>query len=133
MASLRRTRDGEGEVGARVEAIAWNEDGTFKEIIGHKPTIGCSLLVGSVTARSYSSRDYWLTTPITEILEEESNDEYYYCKFKTENSDYEFWSGNVPTSKFSWWKDPEDEIKDKNNSDDNSDWWDIDRGPGLNY
>jgi len=112
MASLRRTRDGEGEVGARVEAIAWNEDGTFKEIIGHKPTIGCSLLVGSVTARSYSSRDYWLTTPITEILEEESNDEYYYCKFKTENSDYEFWSGNVPTSKFSWWKDSEE---DKNN------------------
>ena len=88
MAKLIRISDGKGDVGSRVEAIRWNKDRTFKEIVGNKPVIGCSLLVGGVTARSYSSQDYWLTTVITEILEEKDN----YIKFKTENSIYEFWS-----------------------------------------
>lgn len=116
MASLRRIRDGEGEVGARSEAIAWTEDGKFKEVVGSRPAVGCSMLVGSVTARSYANRDYWLTTPVLEILEEEETDEYYYCKFRTENSDYEFWqnsyefwAGNVPKEKFDWRKDDPDE------------------------
>jgi hypothetical protein len=86
--------DGREEVkeqGQRVEAIAWNEDRTFKEVIGSVPVIGCSILVGSVTARSYSAQDYWLTTVVTEILEEEKNEEgkYLRVKFKTENSIYE--------------------------------------------
>jgi len=98
MATLRRIPDGRGDSGARVEAIAWNEDGTFKEIVANKPTIGCSLLVGSVTARSYSRQDWWMTTVITEILEEEERtgeEDGYYCKFRTENSVYEFFSGNT--------------------------------------
>jgi hypothetical protein len=98
MPTLRRIRDGRGDSGARVEAIAWNEDGSFKEIVGHRPMVGYSLLVGSVTARSYSSQDFWLTTPITEILEEEERtgeEDGYYCKFKTGNSEYEFFAGNV--------------------------------------
>ena len=70
------------EQGARVDAIAWNEDRTFKEIVAHVPTIGCSLLVGSVTARTYSDQDYWLTTKVTEIVEESTVS----VKFKTENS-----------------------------------------------
>lgn len=73
------------EQGARVDAIAWNEDRTFKEIVAHVPTIGCSLLVGSVTARTYSDQDYWLTTKVTEIVEESTVS----VKFKTENSIYE--------------------------------------------
>lgn len=73
------------EQGARVEAIAWNEDRTFKEIVARVPTVGCSLLVGSVTARSYSDQDYWLTTVVTEILEKSELG----YKFKTENSIYE--------------------------------------------
>jgi hypothetical protein len=86
--------DGREEVkeqGQRVEAIAWNEDRTFKEVIGSVPVIGCSILVGSVTARSYSAQDYWLTTVVTEILEEEKDKEgkYLRVKFKTENSIYE--------------------------------------------
>ena len=85
MATLRRTHDGAGDGGARVEAIRWNEDGTFKEIAGHRPIVGCSLLVGSVTARSYSNQDYWLTTKVTEILEERED----YVRFKTGNSEYE--------------------------------------------
>jgi hypothetical protein len=102
MPSLRRVHDGEGDVGSRVEAIKWNTDGTLKEVVGNRPTVGCSLLVGSVTARSYSKNDYWLTTVITEILEEDESDEYYYCRFQTENSEYEFWSGNVPEDKLSF-------------------------------
>jgi len=70
--------------GARVDAIEWNEDGTFKEIIGHEPMVGCSLLVGSVTARSYGDQDYWLTTLITEIVEKTED----YWIFKTQNSTY---------------------------------------------
>jgi len=79
------------EQGQRIEAIAWNEDRSFKEIVDSKPVVGCSLLVGSVTARSYSSQDYWLTTKITEILEEKKDEDGFYesIRFKTENSVYE--------------------------------------------
>jgi hypothetical protein len=70
--------------GSRVEAIEWNEDKTFKEVKGNKPMVGCSLLVGSVTARSYSTQDYWLTTLVTEIIEETNE----HIMFKTENSTY---------------------------------------------
>jgi len=88
MARLRRVSDGAGDMGARSEAIAWNEDRTFKEIVGRRPVVGCSMLVGSVTARTYQHQDYWLTTVVTEILEERED----YVKFKTENSEYEWWS-----------------------------------------
>ena len=79
------------ESGQRIEAIAWNEDGTFKEVVDHQPVVGCSVLVGSVTARSYSSQDYWLTTKVTEILEEVRDERGLLEKvrFKTENSEYE--------------------------------------------
>jgi len=70
--------------GARREAIRWNEDGTFKEIAGNKPIIGCSMLVGSVTARSYANQDYWLTTPVTKIVKTTKK----YIIFETENSTY---------------------------------------------
>lgn len=99
MAHLRRTRDGVGDSGARSEAIAWHEDGKFKEVVGRSPVIGCSMLVGSITARTYSGQDYWLTTPVTEILEEIENEETHYVRFKTGNSEYEWWVGLHPTEK----------------------------------
>lgn len=79
------------ESGNRIDAISWNEDGTFKEIADHKPVVGCSLLFGSVTARSYSNQDYWLTTKVTEIVEERKNEQglLEFVRFKTENSVYE--------------------------------------------
>ena len=86
MASLRRLSDGVTEHGSRSEAILWNTDGTFKEVVSNRPTIGCSMLVGSMTARSYLAQDYWLTTVVTEILEDTKD----YVKFKTENSIYEW-------------------------------------------
>jgi hypothetical protein len=72
------------ESGARVDAIGWDEGGNFKEVKGHEPIVGCSLLVGSVTARTYGNQDYWLTTTITEILEKTEE----YWLFKTQNSTY---------------------------------------------
>lgn len=92
MAKLIRESDGEGESGARSEAIQWNEDGTFDKVISNRPVVGCSMLVGSVTARSYSNRDWWLTTKVTEILEEKEEDGALYVRFKTGNSIYGFWS-----------------------------------------
>jgi hypothetical protein len=86
MATLRRISDGAGDSGARSEAIKWKEDGTIDSVVSNRPTLGCSMLVGSVTARSYSDQDYWLTTPVTEILEESDD----YVKFKTGNSIYEW-------------------------------------------
>jgi hypothetical protein len=88
MARLRRTSDGAGDVGGMSDAIAWNKDRTFKEIVGHRPMVGCSMMVGSVIARSYQHQDYWLTTVITEILEDKGD----YVRFKTENSEYEWWA-----------------------------------------
>jgi hypothetical protein len=85
--------DGRKEVkesGSRIDAIAWNEDGSFKEVAGHSPIVGCSMLVGSITARSYSNRDYWLTSKVTEVLEEKRDEAglFYYIRFRTENSEY---------------------------------------------
>jgi hypothetical protein len=94
--NLRRTRDGEGEVGGSSEAIAWTPEGTFKEVVGHVPVVGCSMKVGSITAGTYSKRDWWMTTVITEILEEIKNDYVHYIRFKTENSEYEWWNGTYP-------------------------------------
>ena len=93
---LRRTRDGAGETGGRSQAIEWNEDGTFKKVVDYKPTVGYSMLVGSVSARSYSDQDYWLTTTVTEILEEINSDDVHYVRFKTGNSEYEWWNGEYP-------------------------------------
>ena len=72
------------EGGARVEAIKLTEDGKSTEIGGHEPIVGYALLVGSITARSYSDSDYWLTTKITEIVEQTNE----HILFKTENSTY---------------------------------------------
>ena len=52
--------------------------------------------VGSITARSYSGQDHWLTTTVTKILEEIKNDDVFYVKFKTGNSVYEWWNGKYP-------------------------------------
>ena len=95
MARLKRLPDGEGDEGTKVEAIKWNEDGSFKEIVDNKPTVGCSLLVGSLTTRKDNDYDFWLTTEVTEILEEKyserDEERLEYCKFKTGNSIYELW------------------------------------------
>jgi hypothetical protein len=88
MARLIRVSDGKGDMGACSQAIKWDNTGKFKEVVSRRPTVGCSMLVGSVTAHSYSDQDYWLTTTVIEILEDTED----YVKFRTGNSIYEWWS-----------------------------------------
>jgi len=87
MPTLKRITDGAGDQGARSEALKINKEGKL-EIISNRPILGCAMLVGSVTARSYQHQDYWLTTYITEIIEEKED----YVKFRTGNSIYEWWA-----------------------------------------
>ena len=85
MATLKRLKDGKTVSGRDVDAIKWQEDKTFGGVVGHKPIVGNSLLV------SNSFNDYWLTTVVTEILEEKKDEkeQLTYVKFKTQNSIYE--------------------------------------------
>lgn len=94
--NLRRLSDKAGDSGFESFAIAWNEDGSFKEIVGDAPVLGCSMRVGSHIARTYQHQDYWMTTPIIEILEEKKSDLGHYVKFRTKNSYYEWWVGEYP-------------------------------------
>jgi len=92
MPKLRRISDGAGHNGSLAQAIKWKENKRFDKVVDSKPTVGCSFLVGSATASSYGGGDdYWLTTVVTEIIEERWNDDgkLEYCKFKTGNSVYE--------------------------------------------
>ena len=100
--NLYRIPDEKGDTGGSSKAIAWNEDGTLKDVIDYKPIVGCSMQVGSVTARSYSNQDWWMTTEVTEILEEIKNDDTHYIRFKTGNSEYEWWGGIYP-KEHRWW------------------------------
>ena len=68
MARLTRESDGEGYYGSRVEA--W--DRTTGKLVGNKPMVGYCLLVGTVTAGMFSSRDWWRTTEIAEIISEDN-------------------------------------------------------------
>lgn len=79
---LVREGDGLTHHSVDIQWIEWNEDGTLK---AHHdtPAIGLSLLM-SPFDESYT----WLTTPITEIVEEREG----YIKFNTQNSVYELWS-----------------------------------------
>jgi hypothetical protein len=91
MPRLERLSDGEGFSGSIVESISWNEDGSFKEVTGSVPQVGESVKVGTATAGMFTNRDYWMTTPIIEIVKVEKNKEgkYEYMMFRTENSVYE--------------------------------------------
>ena len=78
--SLRRIGDNAGSDGRYSRAIAWNEDDTFKEDMGIRPVVGCSMMVGMGLST------HWLTTIVTEILEDTPK----YVRFKTLNSEYEW-------------------------------------------
>ncbi len=91
MARLYRITDGKLKIGGLSQAISWDENGNMQKINGHKPMVGCSLLVGSILAKTEEGQEYWLTGIITEIVEDRCN----YIRFKTVNSEYEWFTENI--------------------------------------
>ncbi len=82
MATLRRKRDGKGDVGSQVESY----DPKTGKLVGHEPAEGCALLVGS-TAATFSDQDFWLATAITRIVSDDGEK----IEFETDHSKYTFW------------------------------------------
>jgi len=81
MASLIRDGDGEGYSGSRVEVIN-PETQKIEFFNGDSSTlIGNMLLVGTMTAGTFSSRDWWRTNVITEIISEGEDE----IRFKTQS------------------------------------------------
>jgi len=76
---LVRERDGLTKYGREMGWIEWNDDGTFKEK-HDKPAVGRSCMLDP-----HRMSFTWLTTSVTEIVEERED----YVKFKTKNSNYE--------------------------------------------
>ena len=84
MYSLYR-EDGNGDSGSESLAI-WEEDSDVKFEHHARPKVGICMRVGAGYARTMQWQDWWQTSYITEILEEQED----YVKFKTENSIYEW-------------------------------------------
>ena len=84
--ALRRDRDGAGDSGPLLMSHLYNPETKKIEHFQNEIVVGCSIECGSITGRSYSAQDYWLTTPVTEILE--VNEDKSVVKFKTGNSIY---------------------------------------------
>ena len=82
---LTRLRDGAGDSGPMSQTIEWDDDEKATICENARPKVGASMIVGSYMA-SYLWQDWWMTTPVTEIIEETEN----YCRFKTQNSEYEW-------------------------------------------
>jgi hypothetical protein len=78
---LVRERDGLENQSKEVMWVEWNEDNSFKARYD-EPAVGRSLIMSP-----FNDFFTWQTTSITEILEERED----YCKFKTQNSDYQLW------------------------------------------
>ena len=77
---LVREHDGLTKQSKEVMWIEFNDDGRFKSK-HDEPAVGRSLMMSPFTF-SFT----WQTTPVTEIVEERED----YIKFKTRNSNYEF-------------------------------------------
>ena len=78
---LVRERDGLTHYGREMGWIEWGYNGRFSEL--HKePQIGLSCILDP-----HRISFTWLTTSITEILENQDD----YVKFRTRNSNYELW------------------------------------------
>lgn len=97
--SLRRTRDGAGDSGNMSTLFFPTFDMDTGKVVDttvehcSDPKVGGYIRVGSMMARTYTAQDWWQTTIITEILEErtdEKNPYYFYVRFKTGNSEYEW-------------------------------------------
>ena len=82
---LVRERDGLTHYGREMGWIEWGEDSRFKEKYD-EPAVGRSCILDP-----HRISFTWLTTSITEIVEERED----YIKFNTRNSVYELWKLNA--------------------------------------
>ena len=78
---LVRERDGLTKQSKEVMWIEFNDEGRFKSK-HDEPAVGRSLMMSP-----FNQFFTWQTTTLTEIVEEREG----YCKFKTQNSNYELW------------------------------------------
>jgi hypothetical protein len=64
----------------------WRENGEVKYQSG-KPVVGRAIRVGTPAKRTYASQDWWQTSLVTEILEEQED----YVKFRTYSGSIYIW------------------------------------------
>lgn len=82
-----------GDSGPMSNAHRVSEDGKTLESVKHQaePEVGHCMQVGSPYSRSYSGRDWWMTTPVTEIVSRiVLPDSSVQVIFKTKNSTYKW-------------------------------------------
>jgi len=90
---LQRVGDGSINVGTRLIWIEWTDDGLGKAKHSD-PQLGFSLCLDPYIIKSEfdglpSAPGYgWLTSVLTEIMEDTSSKDYRMIKFKTKNSEY---------------------------------------------
>lgn len=83
--------DGAGDAGMMCHRVRFNEaTQSVEELPCDYPMVGWCLKVGSPYARTMVGQDWWRTSPITEILEEDESEEFVHVTFKTGNSTYSF-------------------------------------------
>jgi hypothetical protein len=70
---LHRDRDDAGDSGSWLEAFDWDNQSAEHE--QNVIEVGKGVRCGSLYARSFCAQDWWLTTPVKEILEVERNDD----------------------------------------------------------
>lgn len=83
--SLRRLSDDVGDSGG-MSLLLWEDNGELKTENNGKPRVGVCVRVGSIYARTMQYQDWWQTSYIEEILEEEEER----VLFRTKNSIYEW-------------------------------------------
>jgi hypothetical protein len=90
---LLRLGDGRSNIGKKLIWVEWTEDGRGKSV-HTDPQIGFSLCLDPYTIKSdieglpSASGFGWMTTEVTEILEDKKSKEYRKVHFKTKNSEY---------------------------------------------
>lgn len=70
MYTLMRQSDGAGDMGGMSLALWIGDDGQVQYEHDARPRVGVAIRVGSTYARTMQAQDWWMTTPVTEILEE---------------------------------------------------------------
>ena len=85
---IEKNNTNKGDSGGLYILFRMDENGEIEKRSDIRPTVGWAVRVGSPYARSYSSKDYWTTTPIVEVLSD-SPDE---VVFKTRSGSTYTWT-----------------------------------------